>query len=276
LKEIWLNDLEKECTAAYNYVTNISPDIWLSTEWVTNTSLPPRYGIVNSNMSESTNNMLEQARHVSWLEAIDFIITKMSKRISTLRNKYRTESGVVDHQHSHLETLWKNCSGYTVDQIEENGDEFLVTRTTTKLSEPTKSHTINMTTKTCTCGVWQDYERPCVDVCAYYKLFEEKTFDYMLKHAVSSYYQVETQKKLFKSNFRPVVIDNLQSDGVTKPPIAPKRSAGRPKLTRLQKRNKAKPKIVIKCSKCGSVGHNIRTCDVRSNKSGNELELDVT
>jgi hypothetical protein len=134
LKEIWLNDLEKECTAAYNFVTNIPPDIWLSTEWVTNTSLPPRNGIVNSNMSESTNNMLEQARHVSWLEALDFIITKMSKRISTLRNKYRKESGVVDHQ--------------------DNGDEFLVTRTTTKLSEPTKSHTINMTTKTCTCGVW--------------------------------------------------------------------------------------------------------------------------
>jgi hypothetical protein len=98
----------------------------------------------------------------------------------------------------------------------------------------------------------------------------------MLKHAVSSYYQVETQTKLFKTNFRPVVINNLQSDGVTKPPIAPKCSAGRPKQIRLRKRNKAKPKIVITCSKYGAVGHNIRTCDVRSNKSGNQQELDVT
>jgi hypothetical protein len=35
---------------------------WRSTQWLRNTKLPPRYGIVSMNISESSNSMYEEAR----------------------------------------------------------------------------------------------------------------------------------------------------------------------------------------------------------------------
>jgi hypothetical protein len=266
MKDKYLSEIGVISQPALEYVNDISSEHWLSSEWVIDNNLPPRYGITTSNMSESMNNMLQGARDVCWLESIDFIITKMSKRISTLRTKYKNLSGVVDNALSIMQDNWENCTGFVIDQIEEDGVEFLITRTNQLLSQLPTTHTINVQTNTCTCGLWQEYCIPCIDATAYMKLYEQRSLEYVLKHNVSTYYQINTLKLLFKTNIRPVSLDKLKSDKTTKPPIISlKRQAGRPRNKRVRKRNKPLPKIVIICSRCGASGHNVRTCVARKN-----------
>jgi hypothetical protein len=60
----------------------IEPNKWRSTECLRNKMLPPRYGIVSSNMSESANNMYEDTHHLPWLFCVDNILNTSSMLIS--------------------------------------------------------------------------------------------------------------------------------------------------------------------------------------------------
>ena len=71
------------------YIEKIPPEEWRSTSWSDAARLPPRYGIVTSNMSESTNNMFAGAREGSWLLSLDFILGKMMERIAFLRKNIK-------------------------------------------------------------------------------------------------------------------------------------------------------------------------------------------
>jgi SWIM zinc finger len=168
------------------------------------------------------------------------------------------ETGIVDHMYLKITDNWAKCAGCTVDLIEEDGNEYLITR-----SDSRKTHIVHLENKRCSCGEWQEYNVPCIDVCAVFQLKFEKSCDTVLD-LCSTLYRWETIQKIFKLNIKPVPTETLARDGVTKPPKkSKKRSAGRPKTQRIRKRTKANPKIIIKCSKCGKTGHNKSTCDTR-------------
>jgi MULE transposase domain len=69
--------LSKMTEDSRQYVEGIPASAWRNTEWVRDPSLPPRYGIWTSNMSEVTNSMFEEAREGSWLQSLHTMITKM-------------------------------------------------------------------------------------------------------------------------------------------------------------------------------------------------------
>lgn len=249
--------------AARQYVDDIPPSNWRSTTWLDDDSLPPRYGIVSTNMSESMNNMLEEAREVSWLESVDLILTKIVSRSSTLRSVYREERGLVDEWESRLQERWDNCAGFSVHEIEENGHTFLIQRPNTTVRASNRNHTIDVRKKWCSCGQWQEHQVPCIDACAYYRLHEEKSIQYV-KTLASVFYCYESMNAIFQRSFIPVIIDNLNYDGITLPPTPSlKRKSGRPKKVRLRSRHKGTKKITIVCSHCKQPGHNVRTCAAR-------------
>ncbi|KAG7338426.1 transposase, mutator family protein [Nitzschia inconspicua] len=63
---------------------DITANQWRNTAWVDNLTLPPRFGIVTINMSES---MFGDARDGSWLECTNAIVRTMMNRICTLWEK---------------------------------------------------------------------------------------------------------------------------------------------------------------------------------------------
>ena len=202
-KDKYLMEIKELNINAFDYLSAIPATSWLSSEWLINENMPPRYGICTSNMSESMNNMLQGARDVCWLESINFIITKMATRICKLREQYKKHIPVVvDYALAKIKEQWENCSGFTVNQIEEDGCEYFITRTNTLLSQLPTTHTINVETKTCTCGLWQEYGIPCIDATAFMKLYEQRNLEYVLLHNVSKFYKVSNMKELFKTNIR--------------------------------------------------------------------------
>jgi Transposase, Mutator family len=277
----YFTELENHSKQAKEYVDSFEPSTWCSTVWLNDKSLPPRYGIVTTNISESMNNMLSDARECSWIETIDYIMVKIISRASSLRAIYRKEKGLIEEWSTILNKRWEQCAGFKVHEVNEEGVQYLIERPTIGTNMTTRHHTINITDKTCSCGLWQEHDVPCIDACAYYRLREHKTID-SVKEISSDYYKYEYVYAVFKNTFTPVIIDNLEKDGDTKPPcVQKKRKAGRPKFQRLRSRHKGNKKIHIICSKCKKEGHNKRTCDARvardkQKEKGSKQELDLS
>ncbi|KAG7369880.1 MULE transposase domain containing protein [Nitzschia inconspicua] len=62
-KRALLTQLERKSPDAYKYLTDIGAKRWMDSAWLEDEKLPPRYGFRNSNISESANNMLNDARN---------------------------------------------------------------------------------------------------------------------------------------------------------------------------------------------------------------------
>ena len=96
-EDVWLKDLNTRSGLARNYVDNIPAETWRNTSWILDNSLPPRYGITSSNISESANSMFETARDCSWLDTIDLLLDIMTTRISKLRKKLSNSNNKINY-----------------------------------------------------------------------------------------------------------------------------------------------------------------------------------
>jgi hypothetical protein len=262
-----LTKIEEKSIQGRSYLEAIPNNQWRGTAWVDDHALPPRYGVTTTNMSESTNSMLEAARDLSWLECMDTIVKKMVERIVTLREKYRGKTGVVESMLGLIQRRWENCAGFQVFQIADKGSLFNIVRQSRGRLEPGASYTIDVASKTCECGKWQDHAVPCIDAMAYFKLHENQTFQYVLDNHVDKQYTYGYVQELFRLSIIPVCLETISRDGETLPPTqSAAKTTGRPRTKRLRKRSRFShepEKSNIVCSRCRRPGHNIRTCLAR-------------
>ena len=110
----------------------------------------------------------------------------------------------------------------------------------------------------------QEHGYPCVHGVAYYRKWEEWSFQDIATRKVSKLYQYRSLQGLYTPNVMPTIMDGLKYDGKTWPPPL-KRTTGRPKVARIRERSKFCDPMqsIIKCGKCGCPGHNVRTCERR-------------
>jgi Transposase, Mutator family len=278
--------LSKVTAAARHYLEDIPASQWRNTAWLEDPTLPPRYGIRTSNMSESANSMFEKSRDGSWLYSVDTMLSKMMERIASLRVLHKGKTGVVEKVAAMVSNRWVNCAGFKVVELEENGTIFTIVRRRQKASDDDIRYKIDVVNKTCDCGEWQDHGVPCIDAIAYFKLHKHMLLRNMLSEEVDWHYTYEHERCLLKKNIVPVCMERLYHDGSTLPPMAStKRSTGRPKKKRIRKRSRwahDPEKSNISCSGCHQRGHNVRTCLTRKALAGqgatknNTQELDLS
>jgi hypothetical protein len=126
-----LETIRKQAPPAYEYLVGangIAAHKWRSTEWLRNKTLPPRYGIVSTNSSESSNSMCEDVRRLPWLYCVDMILNSMSSRIALLREASANESGLVPKCARIMEMRWRNCAPVGVIELEPGVDRYNVSR----------------------------------------------------------------------------------------------------------------------------------------------------
>jgi hypothetical protein len=191
---------------AAEYIDSIT-DLWRSADWLLPPGrnsldptqvMPPRYGIVTSNTSESVNNMLKPARHVGWLDAIDIIINIMSTRIYKCRMQWITKppNELVGRVQQIIQFRWEASVHSTVIELNQRDGIFIVGDNKVPVVETTvdanmvndaaampvalgsrsATHTVKPAMRECTCGAWQDLLYPCRHACAVYKHHYHKTF----------------------------------------------------------------------------------------------------
>jgi hypothetical protein len=123
-----LEKIRRVSAKGKEYIEKIPPQQWRSTSWSDAAGLPPRYGIVTSNMSESTNNMFAGARDGSWLASLDFMLGKMMERIAFLRRKVKGKDGVLEGVVSRMKIGWDACAGYKVIELSNDGNTHTISR----------------------------------------------------------------------------------------------------------------------------------------------------
>jgi hypothetical protein len=271
----YLDKIGKATKKGRKYLEDIPAEQWRSTSWLDDRTLPPRYGITSTNMSESANNMFEAARDGSWLYTLDTCLGKIMQRISELREKVKNKDGVVSRVVDKIRGHWTSCAGYTVTELQDEGDKYTIVRQQSDILLSSSKFTIDIVDETCTCGEWQEHGYPCVDAIAYFRLYRKVTVDEILANHVKQFYMYANERELLKSNITPVCMNTLTPDGVTLPPRpSSKRGSGRPRKQRIRKRsrfaNNPEQSNVV-CSKCGNRGHNIKTCETRA-RLAKELE----
>ena len=276
-----IRNIKPDAAVYLEDITN-SGTLWRSTQWlsVDQGQIPPRYGIVTSNTSESVNNMFADARTVGWVEAAEKIIDIMSDRICCCRLKYdsRDDTEVVPRVAQILKKRWDASAAMSVAELERGCGDFKVVEPSVLAEDmsdhpsPTPNshgdhsiHIVKPDLQWCSCGVWQDFLFPCRHGCAVFRKCKEYNFQFMLSNLVPAYYKFEYVKKTFTSNVFPACLDGIEHDKVTKPPIVTKRQPGRPKTKRIRRRSELldPEDSPIVCSLCSKRGHNKRTCPNR-------------
>ena len=232
----------------------IPPHQWKGIAWSDDKGLPPRYGIVTSNMSESMNNMFRQARDGSWLRSLDTMLGTMLERISVLRKETEGKSGIIKNVLSRLRGQWENCAGFKVMEIKKGRSEFTIIRQSRKARDNSNRYTIDIVEQQCECGIWQEHDFPCIDALAYFRLEKKYTLNHVLAKFVDKVYTYEHENELLKENIVPVCMETISRDGVTMAPKETfKRSTGRPRKERIRKRSRSvypTKESTIVCSRC--------------------------
>jgi MULE transposase domain/SWIM zinc finger len=233
------------------YVAEIEEPQWRSTAWLVDEALPPRYGIVTSNMSESLNSMFERARDVHWKHTIQIILSKMVERIAELSQKYEGKEGVIDEVVCRLQYYWQeHCAGLVVVPMKDSAQTLFTvfTHSGGVVDENVAGHNMNVATRSCDCGLWQEHEYPCIHAAAYYKKHLQFNFDQVLNE-VDRKYTYESEKLLFSRNFLSVCNDRIVGDKSILTPCFKQKKAGR--MTEIRKkRGVIKPDSRVGCSRC--------------------------
>ncbi|KAG7358176.1 MULE transposase domain containing protein [Nitzschia inconspicua] len=263
-KRALLTQLQQKSPGAYKYVTDIDANRWMDSAWLEDEKLPPRYGFRNSNISESANNMVGDARNGNWLDAIDGILIKMSLRITKSQSKYEGKDGVVGSILGLATERWEKCVGCRVYASGNDGETYSVYQKLGGELEEESLLKVRPVDCECDCGKWQAIGVPCVHGMAYFRHQMKWRLEDVLDQAVDEYYKYRTQRELYRRNFVPVWRHLLEPDMMTLPPDgAARRMPGRPKTVRLRKNSRyahEPEKSPTICSRCHQPGHNVRTC----------------
>jgi hypothetical protein len=258
--------------SARAYVEAIQQPQWRSTAWLQDEALPPRYGIVTSNMSESLNSMFERARDVHWKASIHIMLSKMVERIAQLSEKYEHKTGVIDEVVGRLQYYWEHCAGLVVYSMkdEERSLYTVFSQSGGLVDEDVVGFNFNVATKSCDCGLWQEHGYPCIHAVAYYKKYLNYNLD-QVTNEVDCKYTYDNESCLFEKNFLIVCDAKIEGDETVLTPIwKKKKKAGRTKKKRYRKRSvvfggySSSASAKGKCTGCGKPGHNVRTCLVRA------------
>ncbi len=250
----------RKCSVkAEQYLLRIDAETWRSTEWVRNDNLPPRYGMVTSNICESANFMFKNERNLNWLKALDGMFHKIMFKIAKHRQTYSEKKGMIKKYEDSYKTLFNNSISYNILPINEQMYTYKVYMGEGDDYDPNKTQEINMRLRKCSCGTWQDTELMCVHAITYYRVIEKKSLKQIMDLPFNHYYSYKYLRSLYKDNINPVILDSLSSDKTTKPPpFTKKRKAGRPPTKR--KSRKPQYEKTVTCSNCGGKAHNKTKC----------------
>eukprot|EP00189_Rhodosorus_marinus_P000007 CAMPEP_0113970342 /NCGR_PEP_ID=MMETSP0011_2-20120614/11078_1 /TAXON_ID=101924 /ORGANISM="Rhodosorus marinus" /LENGTH=553 /DNA_ID=CAMNT_0000984617 /DNA_START=65 /DNA_END=1726 /DNA_ORIENTATION=+ /assembly_acc=CAM_ASM_000156 len=214
---IW-DEIDELSPEAVEYLKSIAPEQWLSSEWVHDSSLPPRFGMICSNAKEATSSWIDHARNRTWEQVLLEIQNNICFRFGNSRKKYRAREagGIVPDILRAARDAWDE--GASMSVIETNEGRFQVSESQ-GFSEHIQGimNIVAPAQATCTCGKWQDRWFPCEHGCAYFKHIRRAAH---VNPFVHSLYQFSSVRETFKVNVNPVVPSMVQYDRETRPPPA--------------------------------------------------------
>jgi len=268
--EAAINSLRDLSTAAADYLTIIDKALWVTAFF------PGQcYGHKTSNIVESMNKVLKQERELPILDLLNEIwLYTMNQRAE----RYQTAC-LKDHQ--------QNWSDFALGQLTIS--RAWTRRNTVNMANDTsfivqqinnKQFIVNLQTRTCTCGPYQENGIPCG-----HALSSIHHLGHLANTYISDSFSILTLKHTYSSNFNPIILADIDSLNLNPQPVPPpclsptklRPKFGRPKLARATRPSyrtriaQARTEIALQdaaerppgkqaCQNSGQPGHNRRMC----------------
>ncbi|XP_058725528.1 uncharacterized protein LOC131596807 [Vicia villosa] len=212
-----------------------------------------------NNMCEAFNREILEYRDKPIITLLEGIKHYITVRISTQKEKLSRYKGAISPNIQQiLEKTKREAERWTATW--HSDDDFAIFG----VSNSVETYIVNLLQKTCACRKWDLTGIPCCHAIACIRFNKKEPEDY-----VSSFYRKSTVMATYSHIIMPTNGPQLWPTNVTQPinPPVMRRSIGRPKKNRNKandepRNRKTLPRSLqtFKCKKCGSFGHNKRTC----------------
>lgn len=229
---------------AGEYIASIDPAKWCRAFFPAR-----RFGHITSNIAESTNRWLEEARHLDPVGLFTHFIRRLNGLFERRRHKYalmpagnlpKNVAKVFNKSLGEAERL--HVERHTESRFEVQ-----------RMNDPTVFRVVDLDARTCSCGFFREHGIPCRHMCAAVLAKRENPI-----HLIIPERHLSTLVETYAGFSTPVDMTRVYDDG-TKPPTETKRR-GRRKEKRIPSVVEKKPKRSVRCRKCGGRGHNSRSC----------------
>ncbi|XP_019225695.1 PREDICTED: uncharacterized protein LOC109207261 [Nicotiana attenuata] len=228
--DLYMSDITKVDKKTYDYLMEEPPERWAR-------SCRPRrrYDMLTTNIVESMNSVLLEARELPILRMMDFIQVKLQRWFYERRNE--AEGTFYD----------VSCWVFPVDswrsRVEEEGITFLM----------------DLNKRTCDCFQFQFDELPCIHAIAAIEKRNIKKSNFC-----SHWYLKESWLKTYELQIHPVghtdswIVPESVTSQIVKPPDFKVPPGRRQKKRHIPATDSSK--ITFKCGRCRRIGHNRITC----------------
>ncbi|KAI3892422.1 hypothetical protein MKX03_012640 [Papaver bracteatum] len=246
-----MKDFFKLNSVAVRYVQEIGEHRWSRVE-----AIRARFTLMTTNISESWNSKLKNAKSLPICHLVDFIRRSLMEWFEEVREKaLRWKAPLTPYAEFFLEERWELAKLFYCCRI--IGDQYEVIERGIN-----DQHQVNILEKSCTCRVINYEHLPCphvLAVCEKYKLSNVPL--------CGDYYQ--TWK--WRSMYAPAIYPALSSEFWNVPESVSarivlnpntRRGKGRPKVDRIRCVSEKSSKLSKKrgCSNCHQPGHYATTC----------------
>ena len=204
--------------AAADYISAIPAEKWARSHFGA-----ARFGHLTSNMAESTNSWLEDARHLPPTQFFACFVRNVNGLFFRRRKKYAEMPA---------NSFPRRVAAVLATSIDE-GRYLRVTRNSEQLFEvqsrstPNCMRVVNTANISCTCGFPQETKLPCRHLAA------ALMFDFTdPRTLVAGERRVEALRAVYAGCVVPIDISQLRDDGLRPPAV--RRGRGRPRVKRIR------------------------------------------
>jgi MULE transposase domain/MuDR family transposase/SWIM zinc finger len=242
-----LHEIRNENEAAASWIEAIPAE-----QWATSAFKGLRFGHITSNLSESVNSWILDARELPLLPMIDSIRQKLMKMFQTRRQNAESWSGILvpSAEKNAMNSIAK-ARYYTVFQANESVFEVLTGRRTC---------TVDISNRKCVCKKWQNTGEPCSHATAAVLYLKQE-----IRHFFNECFMVQTYKEVYSGSIFPVgdIEKWFREEKNTICEVLPPKTKvppGRPKKKRKKTENLLISRRTVLCSRCKQPGHYKSSC----------------
>ena len=197
---------------------------------------------MTSNIAESMNHWLDEARHLDPVRLFINYIRKLNQLFERRRERYMSMSEMDLPKNVAILFNRSNDEGSRLKIWPHN--RFIAD--VERLNKPGVTRVVNLAERKCSCGFYKEYGVPCRHMCKAASFFGVHP-----KSLVVPELQVQALKENYNGFIAPVDVNGLEDDGTEAPTKTKKR--GRPRTTRIKSSAEKSPR---------------RLCSVESVRSG--------
>ncbi|KAK9288824.1 hypothetical protein L1049_017289 [Liquidambar formosana] len=257
-----LNEIKSISKEAYAWVRDSEPFRWAKVYATGN-----RYGHLTTNVAESFNSWILEARNLPIIPMVNKIREQLMGHFYTRREEASRWTKSLTP--SFDEILQKYVLQSLICRVSPSNNSLY------EVDDGVRRRLVNLQTMTCTCRMWKMTKIACIHVAKVCKVSRRNIVEYC-----SPYYTTEMWRLAYAESIHPVPNEDmpfnigtlsskvaimegdLQNISSNSTPVLPPKTRprpGRPKKRRLE--SQPEPKRALHCGRCGSIGHNRATCN---------------